>query len=183
MAGPVAGAVDHDTAFAGVGQRDDQRVIAPLALVGDVHALLALAGGFDHRAVGVDDGFVEERSGCCRQTFSRVSLKISCKQIDVRPCEAAAEVARRGGIGNAPGAQGIEIGLVVAEQFQMFQARAAGQQVVGDVQHVVGLVVGQMDLQQAEAAVDGLGEPELPHQQCMAPMPPAAVARVRSAIS
>ena len=61
VAGPIAAAIDHEQRLARVGQREDQRMIAPLALVVDVHALLALAGGFDHRAVGVEDGFLEER--------------------------------------------------------------------------------------------------------------------------
>ena len=63
VAGPVPGPIDDEQRFARVGQREDQRVIAPLAIVVDVHALLALAGGFDHRAVGIDDRFVEERLG------------------------------------------------------------------------------------------------------------------------
>ena len=83
--------------------------------------------------------------------------------------EAAAEVARRGRVGNAAGPQGVEVRLVAAQQFQVLQARSAGQQVVGDVQHVVGLVVGQMDLQQAEVAVDRLVEAQLSHQQVDGP--------------
>ena len=42
--------------------------------------------------------------------------------------------------------QGIEIDFVVAPQFEMLQTRAAGQQVVGDVQHVIGFGVGQIIL-------------------------------------
>ena len=83
--------------------------------------------------------------------------------------EAAAEVARRGGVGNAAGAQGVEVRLVAPQQFEVFQAGPSGQQVVGDVQHVVGIVIGQMDLQQAEAAIDGLVEAELLGQQMDGP--------------
>ena len=60
MRGPVAGAVDDADHLAGVGQRDDQRVIAPGPVVGDVDALLAAGAGGDQRAVDVDDGLVEE---------------------------------------------------------------------------------------------------------------------------
>ena len=60
VAGPIAAAVDHEQRLARVGQREDQGVIAPLALVVDVHALFALASGFDHRAVAVDDRLREE---------------------------------------------------------------------------------------------------------------------------
>ena len=46
---------------------------------------------------------------------------------------------------------------------------ASGQQVVGDVEHVVAVVVGQVDLQQAEVAVDGLVKSELADQQVHGP--------------
>ena len=91
---------------------------------------------------------------------------------DVGRVEAATEIARRGGIGNAAGPQGVEVGLVAAEQFQVFQARSPGQQIVGDVQHVVGIVVGQMDFQQTEVTVDRPIETELPHQQVDRADPP-----------
>ena len=41
--GPVAAAVDQVQRLGGVGQRDDQRVVAPGPVVGDVHPLLAPA--------------------------------------------------------------------------------------------------------------------------------------------
>jgi hypothetical protein len=47
----------------------------------------------------------------------------------------------------------------------VFQTGSSGQQVVGDVQHVVGLVVGEMDLQQVKIAVDCLIEFQFPYQQ------------------
>ena len=47
----------------------------------------------------------------------------------------------------------------------MLQTRSAGQQVVGDVQHVVRVVVGQMDFQQAEALIDCPIEAQRSHQQ------------------
>ena len=61
--------------------------------------------------------------------------------------EAAAEVAGRGGIGNAARAEGIEVILVVATQFDVLQAGAVAQGVVGDVENVIGIVVGHVDLQ------------------------------------
>ena len=61
--------------------------------------------------------------------------------------------------------QRVQIDLVVAEQFQVLQARAAGQDVVGDVQHVVALVVRQMDLEQLHFRVDRLDQPDVPRQQ------------------
>ena len=68
-------------------------------------------------------------------------------------------------LGDTASAQGVEVRFVVTKQFQVFQASSPGQQVVGDVQHVVGLVVGQMDLEQFQVTVDRLIEPELTDQQ------------------
>ena len=45
MAGPVAAAVYHEQRFARFGQRRHQGMIAPLALVVDVQAFLALTDG------------------------------------------------------------------------------------------------------------------------------------------
>src|SRR5439155_6496085 len=68
--------------------------------------------------------------------------------------EPAAEVARGGGVGDAPGTQGIEVDLVVAPQFEVLDPLAAGEDVEGDVQDVVGFVVRQVSLEEVEAAVD-----------------------------
>ena len=65
--------------FLRVGQRDDQRVIAPHAVIGDVHPFLALPGRLGQRAVRVDDGFVEKRRRAARATRrTRVSLIAVC---------------------------------------------------------------------------------------------------------
>ena len=76
-------------------------------------------------------------------TRSRIALKASISCWIVVRIETAAEVARRGGVGNPPDTQRIQIGFVVAPQFQMLQARATGQQVVGNVQHVVRFLYGR----------------------------------------
>ena len=85
--------------------------------------------------------------------------------VDVGGGEAAQEVAGGGRVGNALGAEGVEVGFVVAEQFEVLQALAAGQEVVGDVEDVVGLEVRQVTLQQVQVAVDGIGQAQLPDQQ------------------
>ena len=165
MAGPVPAAIDHEQRLAGVGQREDQRVVSPLALVIDVHALLAFAAGLDHRAVGLEDGFREELLGLLTPDFQPRGVEDRLQAEDVRRLETAAEVARRGRVRNAARPQGIEVRLVAAQQFQVFQAGSSGQQVVSDVQHVVGIVVGQMDFQQPKVTVDRLIEPHLLREQ------------------
>ena len=45
------------------------------------------------------------------------------------------------------------------------QAGAVAQGVVGEVEDVIRLVVGQVDLEQVQPAVDGLGQAQLAHQE------------------
>ena len=73
---------------------------------------------------------------------------------DIGLTKAAAEVPRRGGVGDSVGSQSVEIDLVVAPQFEVFDALTAGEDVEGDVQDVVGFVVGKMDLEQMKLGVD-----------------------------
>ena len=61
-----------------------------------------------------------------------------------------AEVAGRRRIGNAPRADRVEIHFVVAAQFDVVQTSAVAQRVEREVQHMIALVVGQMDLQQVQ---------------------------------
>ena len=104
--------------------------------------------------------------------------------LDIGLGEAAAEVPGGGRVGDALGPEGVEVDLVVAPDFEVLQAAAAGQEVVGDVQDVVALV------STAGAASAGGGprsmswtSPSFRARRWMAPMPPGAMARVRSAIS
>jgi hypothetical protein len=154
VARPVAAPVDHVQGFPRVRQGQDQRVVAPLPLVVDVHPLLALAPGLDHRAVGVEDRLGEERLGLATPDEKPHGMEDLLQVVDGRLVEAAAEVAGRGRVGDAAGPQSVEIGLLVAEQFQVLQAGPSRQEVVGDVEHVIGFVVGQMDLQQPQSGVD-----------------------------
>ncbi len=85
--------------------------------------------------------------GCPAQTFRRATSNASCRSCKSSG-ESSAKVAGRGGIRNAFGAQGVQIGLVLAAQLQVFQARPAAQRVVRQVQHVVPLVIRQMNLEQ-----------------------------------
>ena len=145
MRGAVAGAIDEAEHLAGVGQRDDQRVVAPGAVVGDVDALLAARAGGDQRAVDVEDGLVEELRRLLTPDLQPGLIEDVLEGLDVLGGEAAAEVAGGGGVGDAVGAQGIEEDVVVASQFDVVEAGAVAQGVVGEVQDVVGLVVGEVD--------------------------------------
>jgi hypothetical protein len=70
--GPVTAAIEQVERLGGVGQRDQQRVITPGTIVGDVDAFLALGVGSDKGAIDVEDGLVEELSRLLDQTRRRV---------------------------------------------------------------------------------------------------------------
>src|SRR5271166_2751338 len=61
--GTVTAAIDQVERFGSVGQRDQQWMIAPGAVVGDIDTLLALGVGPDDGAIDVQDRFLEEIAG------------------------------------------------------------------------------------------------------------------------
>ena len=84
---------------------------------------------------------------------------------DVGLAEAAAEVPFGGRVGDAHGAQRVEIDLIVAEPLEVLEAAAAGEEVEGDVEDVVGLEIGEVALQQVEVVVDGGDQPSALSEQ------------------
>ena len=82
----------------------------------------------------------KKSAGCSFQARSRASLKVSMSR------STSAWVKRRQkspavvGSGMRRGPEGVEVDLVVASDFEVLDAAAAGQEVVGDVQDVVALV-------------------------------------------
>ena len=163
--GAVARPVDDAEHLAGVGQRDDQRVITPGAVVGDIDALLAAGAGGDEGAVDVEDGLVEEVGRLLLPDLESGLIEDVLEGLDVVGREASAEVAGGGGVGDAVGAEGVEEDEVVAPQFDVVEAGAVAEGVVGEVEDVVGLVIGEVELEQVESFVDGLGEAELLDQE------------------
>jgi hypothetical protein len=117
-------------------------VVAPGAVVGQVHAPLALAQRRGERAVHVEHRLVEELVGLLAPNREADLVEEVLKRLDIGGREAAAEVARGGRVRDALGAEGVEVDLVVAEQFQVLQAGAAGQEVVADCEEVKPELVG-----------------------------------------
>src|SRR5262249_28073998 len=162
--GTVARAVQQPEHFAGVGQGQDQGVVTPGAVVSDVHALLALAGGSYQRAVHVDDGQRQEVVRLLPPEALADFVEDVLQGVDVGRGEAAAEVAGRGRVGDASGAQGIEKDGIVAAQLDVLQTGALTEGVVGDIEDMIGLVIGQVDLEQVQAPVEGVDQAELAGQ-------------------
>lgn len=75
------------------------------------------------------------------------------------------EVSSRGRIGNPHGAQGVKIDLVIASQLEMFKPVSARQDIEGDVQHMIRLMIRQMPLEQVETSVDVANQSRLSSDQ------------------
>ena len=165
MAGATGRAVEQEQGLLGVGQGDQQGVVAPDALVGQVHAFLASALVPAMVPSASRMACSKKALGCCCQTSRRLSLMTRIKRGDVLGLETAEEIAGGGGVGDTLGPQGVEIVLVVAEQFQVLETGAADQDVVGEVEDMVGLVVGEVAFEQVEFGVDGVGEAQTLDQQ------------------
>src|SRR3954452_20377975 len=93
-------------------------------------------------------------AGCWAQTRLRVQLIGVHEVQDITAAEPATEVAGGGGVGDSRRIQGVEISLVVAEPLDVLGPGTAGEEIEGDVQDVIGLVVGLMAFEQAQVAID-----------------------------
>ena len=122
-------------------------------------------GGRYQCAVHVDFSLGKELRRLLGPDFLPHLVKHVQQRAHVACVEAAAEVAGRGRVGNAPRPQGVEEHFVVAPQFDVLQAGTVAQRVVGQVEHVVALVIRQVNLQQVQAAVDRLSQTELADQE------------------
>jgi hypothetical protein len=113
----------------------------------------------------LEEGFVEEVGRLLLPDLQPGLIEDILKDLDVVGGEAAAEVAGGGGVGDAVGAQGVEEDDVVASQLDVVETGAVAQGVVGEVEDVITLVIREVILQQVESFVNGLGEPEFPHEK------------------
>ena len=127
------------------------------------------AAGGGERAVGVDEGLLEEVGGLLLPDPQPGLVEDLHEPLDVGLGEASAEVAGGGGVGDACGPEGVEVDLVIAADFEVLDAAAAGQEVVGDVEDVVALEVGQVPLEQMEVLVDVVDQADLPGQEVDGP--------------
>src|SRR5260370_33020598 len=125
-------------------------MIAPAAIVGQVHAGLAGSGRLDPTAIQVDAGFVEERLGLPGPDAQACLIEDLEQDLNMGVAETPAEVPGRGWVGNAAGAERVEEDFVLATEFEVFQTRPTAQGVVGDVYPVIGFVVGQRNLKQVQ---------------------------------
>jgi hypothetical protein len=77
---------------------------------------------------------------------------------DIRRRETAGEVAGRGGVWQPLGVEGVEEVFILTPQLEVLKTDSAGEDVTGDTEDVVALVIGQMDLEKMKTLVDILNE-------------------------
>ena len=154
VGGTVTAAIDQIERLGGVGQRDHQGLITPVAFVVDVNAVLALGIGRNQSAVGVNESLLEKLGGLLSPNTKAGVIDDVDQGQDVGRCKAPAEITLGSGVGDSLGTQGIEINLVVAPQFKVLHTLAAGDDVEGDVQNMVRFVIRQMSLEKVEVPID-----------------------------
>jgi len=160
VAGCVAGPVDQVKHLFGVGQRHDQRRVSPDALVGDVHPGLVLPTGWGDGAVGVEVG---DRT---QQVPAAPGPQFRAHRVDrihqrrhVGLVEPPAEITGRGRVRDQFRTKRVHVGSVVAQPFDVLEPGATTQYVVA-MFNVIGLVIGQVHLQQLQPLVDLLDQPD-----------------------
>ena len=140
-------------------------MIAPHAFIRQVHTFLALPRGAHDAAVDVQDGLGEKVRGLLLPHLGADAIDQVHELLDIGFIETAQEVASGRGVGDALGVESIEVMLVVAEQFDVFQYFAVGEEVIGHVEHMIGLEVGKMFLEEMQFLVDGVRQPQSLDQQ------------------
>ena len=136
----IAATIEQEQGLGRVGQRDHQRMVTPPAVVADVHAVFALGVGLDDGAIGIEDRLLAERVGLLGPDPQPRLIDGVHQGEDIGLGKAAAEVPFGGGVRDAFGSQGVEVDLVMAPPFEVLDALAAGQDIEGDVEHMVGVV-------------------------------------------
>ena len=165
MGWTIAGAIEEAHHLAGVGETDEQDMVAPGAIVSDVDAFLALGGGGHQGAVGVEHGLIEERFGLLFPNTDANLVEDVLQKVDMVGLEAPAEITGRGRIWDAPGAEGVQEMDVVTAQLDVLQTIAIAQGVVSQIEHMIGFVIRQMNLEKLESFVDGVNEADASGQQ------------------
>ncbi len=140
-------------------------MVAPVALVADVHALLALAGGGNESAIGIDTRWLlEERRRLLLPHPDSYIVDDIHQTLDRFFVEAPTEIARRRGVGNGAGAERIEKHQVIATHLDVVQHATTAQGVVGQIQDVVRVEVGAVLLQDVQVVVQRPGQSNVLHQ-------------------
>ena len=84
--------------------------------------------------------------------------------LDIARREAAARVTGRRRVRAALRPESVEVDLILPQSLEVHETVTAGPDVEGNVQYVVGLEAGQVELEQVQTPVDLLDEADTAHQ-------------------
>jgi hypothetical protein len=107
-------------------------------------------------AIGIENRLLTEPRGLPAPHLLPCLVEGFLELLNVGRGEAPQKVSGRGGIGNTLGRQAPRVALIVAQPVNILQASASGDDVVSDVEHMVGFEIGDVHLQQRKILIDGL---------------------------
>jgi hypothetical protein len=167
----VARLVDHPQTLAAAAQRYHQRLVGPASIVAEVRPFLVLAVKRLDVAIEVDQGQLVLGAlapHAARQFGPRLLLDLvnhGRELFDlVGSLEAAQKIARRGRVRYPASSHQPAHRLAPLQRPLILQARPIGIQCVGQCQHVVGLVIRRMPLEQPQTLIQALRNSKPPHE-------------------
>src|SRR5207247_5162638 len=105
----------------------------------------------DQKAVHVQEGLLEEGRRLVRPDLQARVVDDFEEGLNAVRGKAATEVSRRGGVGEAAGTQGVQQDLIVAQEFEVLQASAAAQRQIGQGEHMVRFMIGELAVEQSHS--------------------------------
>ena len=131
----------------------------------NVHPFLVFSVGGYQGAVCVQNGFLEEGLGLLFPHTHPNSIVDILKLIDVALAETSTEIAGKWSGRDASAAEGIAVDVVKWRNLDVLQTGAVAQGIVSDVEHMIGFVIRQVDLEQVDVVVDGVNEADASSEQ------------------
>ncbi len=154
MGRSVPGSIDQVQRLSCVGQGDQQRVVAPDPIVGQSHPFLATAGGRHQRSIHVDTGDLLGQRRMLLPDGEAARVDRGHQRPNICRIKTTAEIPGGRGVGDARRVECSQKRGVVAPPLDILQHLPAAHDVVGDVQHMVGLVIRHVQLEQVHPLVD-----------------------------
>ena len=179
VAGRVCWTIDQVKHFFGIGQRHQQRPVSPDPFIRQSDALLTFSAGPGNRSIHVNKRFLQKSLRLYFPYFEPRSIEAFLQRRNVRLTKAPREISGRRRIGYPFRSQSIQEHFILPAQFNIFQPLPSCYDIVGDVQHMVALVVRQVDFEQLQVPIQILHQPQTLHHQ-MYRSNPTAVHSLRS---
>ena len=159
MRGAVSRAVDGIEHFAPLGQRHDQRRVAPLPVVADLHPFLAFAASGGNGPIHINLRPLEETRWLLGPDLAATLIDGFHQIHHVRRLKAAHKIPRRAGSGNLLCSHRLQEADTVTPHFDILIAGPPRGHVVDQAQHVIRFVVRLVALEQLHPLVNGLRQP------------------------